>query len=192
MLTGVSNTSCDVIHWKRTTSFTELESPTFHANHGSHVYGTVRCINAIQLTGHAYFGPLVVSFLPPQSVDSTIEFITNTGLNQVTQSDSDSLALRWSEFEDLSQLQTYIVQVSNGDSVTKSWQDIGNKNYLKISHLNMVNGGSYGVTIGGKNIGGVESHSINNSVTIDSIKPNITGNLTGSQSLYMLCITLKT
>jgi hypothetical protein len=44
----------------------------------------------------------------------------------------------------------------------------------------MVNGGSYGVTIRGMNIGGVESHPINNSITIDSIKPNVTGNLTGS------------
>jgi hypothetical protein len=43
----------------------------------------------------------------------------------------------------------------------------------------MVNRGSYGVTIRGKNIGGIESHPINNSITIDSIKPTITGNFTG-------------
>jgi hypothetical protein len=54
-----------------------------------------------------------------------------------------------------------------------SWQEIGNKNYLKISHLNMVNGGSYAVTIRGKNIGGVESHPINNSITVDSKKPKV-------------------
>ena len=98
----------------------------------------------------------------------------------MSQSDSNSLILRWSEFKDASQLQTYSVHLANGDSVTKSWQEIGNKNYLKIAHLNMVNGGSYEVTIRGKNIGGVESHPINNSMTIDSIKPTITGNLTGS------------
>ena len=179
MFTGLSDASCDVIYWTRTTSFTVLESPTFHADHGNRVYGIVRCINAVQLTGHAYFGPLVVSYLPPQSVDSNIEFITDTGVNQVTQSDSDSLTLRWSEFKDVSQLQTYSVQVSYGDSVSQSWQEIGNKNYLKIYHLNMVSGGSYGVTIRGKNIGGVESHSINNSITIDSIKPKVTGKFTG-------------
>ena len=180
MLTGLSNTSCDVIHWTNTTSVTVFESTTFRADHGSRVYGTVRCINAVELTGHAFFGPLVVSYLPPQSVDSNIEFITDTGVNHVSQSDSNSLTLRWSQFEDLSQRQSYSVQVSYGDCVTKSWQEIGNKNYLKISHLNMVNGGSYGVTIRGMNIGGVESHPINNSITIDSIKPNVTGNLTGS------------
>jgi hypothetical protein len=60
----------------------------------------------------------------------------------VSQRDSNSLTLRWSEFKDRSQLQTYSAKVSYGDSVTKSWQEIGNKNYLKISHLNMVNGGS--------------------------------------------------
>jgi len=180
LLTGLSNTSCDVIHWTRTTSFTSVESTTFRADHGSRVYGTVRCINAVELTGHAYFGPLVVSYLPAQSVDSNIEFITNTGVNHVSQSDSNSLTLRWSEFKDRSQLQTYSVQVSYGDYATKSWQDTGNKNYLKISHLNMVDGGSYGVTITGINIGGVESHPINNSMTVDSIKPKITGNLTGS------------
>ena len=179
MLTGLSNTSCDVIHWTRTTSFTVFESTTFRADHGSRVYGTVRCINAVELTGHAYFGPLAVSYLPPQSVDSNIEFITNTGVTHVSQSDSNSLILRWSEFKDSSQLQTYSAQVSYGDSVTKSWQEIGNKNYLKISHLNMVNGGSYGVTIRGINIGGVESHPINNSITVDSIKPKVTGNFTG-------------
>lgn len=178
MFTGLSNTACDVIHWTRTTSVTELESITFRANHGNHVYGTVRCINAVELTGHAYFGPLVASYLPPQSVDSNIEFITNTGVNHVSQSDSNSLTLRWSEFKDRSQLQTYSVQVSYGDSVTKSWQDIGSKNYLKISHLNMVDGGSYGVTIRGINIGGVESHPINNSMTVDSIKPKFRGNFT--------------
>jgi hypothetical protein len=43
----------------------------------------------------------------------------------------------------------------------------------------MVDGGSYGVTIRGRNSGGVESHPINNSITIDSIKPTITGNFTG-------------
>ena len=179
MLTGLSNTSCDVIHWTRTTSFTVFESTTFRADHGSRVYGTVRCINAVELTRHALCGTLVVSYLPPQSVDSNIEFITNTGVNHVSQSDSDSLILRWSEFKDVSQLQTYSVHMAYGDYVTKSWQEIGNKNCLKISHLNMVNGGSYGVTIRGRNIGGVESHPINNSITIDSIKPKVTGNFTG-------------
>jgi hypothetical protein len=179
LLTGLSNTSCDVIHWTRTTSFTVFESTTFRADHGSRVYGTVRCINAVELTGHAFFGPLVVSYLPPQSVDSNIEFITNTGVNHVSQSDSNSLTLRWSEFKDRSQLQTYSAQVSYDDSAIKSWQEIGNKNYLKISHLSLVNGGSYEVTIRGKNIGGVESHPINNSITVDSIKPKVTGNFTG-------------
>ena len=179
MLTGLSNTSCDVIHWTRTTSFTVFESTTFRADHGSRVYGTVRCINAVELTGHAFFGPLVVSYLPPQSVDSNIEFITDTGVNHVSQSDSDSLILRWSEFKDVSQLQEYSAHMSYGNSVTKSWQDIGNKNYLKISHLNMVNRESYGVTIRGRNIGGVESHPMNNSITVDSIKPKVTGNFTG-------------
>ena len=112
MLTGLSNTSCDVIHWTRTTSFTVFESTAFRADHGSRVYGTVRCINAVELTGHAFFGPLVVSFLPPQNVDSNIEFITDTGVNHVSQSDSNSLTLRWSAFNDRSQLQTYSVQVS--------------------------------------------------------------------------------
>ena len=179
MFTGLSNTSCDVIHWTRTTSFTVFESTTFRADHGSRVYGTVRCINTVELTGRAFFGPLVVSYLPPQSVDSNIEFITNTGVNHVSQSDSNSLTLRWSEFKDRSQLQTYSAQVSYDDSVIKSWQEIGNKNYLKISHLSLVNGGSYEVTIRGKNIGGVESHPINNSITVDSIKPKVTGNFTG-------------
>ena len=179
MLTGLSNTSCDVIHWTRTTYFTVFKSTAFRADHGSHVYVTIRCINEVELTGHAFFGPLVVSYLPPQSVDSNIEFITDTGVNHVSQSDSNSLTLRWSEFEDLSELQTYSAQVSYRDSVTKSWQEIGNKNYLKISHLNMVNGGSYEVIIRGKNIGGVESHPINNSMTVDSIKPKDTGNFTG-------------
>ena len=96
MLTGLSNTSCDVIHWTRTTFFTVFESTTFRADHGSRVYGTVRCINAIELTGHAFFGPLVASFLPPQNV----EFITDTGVNHVSQSDSNSLTLRWSAFND--------------------------------------------------------------------------------------------
>jgi hypothetical protein len=176
LLTGLSNTSCDVIHWTRTTSFTSVESTTFRADHGSRVYGTVRCINAVELTGHAYFGPLAVSYLPPQSVDSNIEFITNTGVSHVSQSDSNSLTLRWSEFKDRSQLQTYSAKVAYGDSVTKSWQEIGNKNYLKISHLNMIDGGSYGVTIRGRNSGGVESRPINNSITVDSIKPKVTGN----------------
>jgi len=142
LLTGLSNTSCDVIHWTRTTSFTLFESTTFRADHGIRVYETVRCINAVELTGHAYFGPLVVSYLPAQSVDSNIEFITNTGVNHVSQSVLNSLTLRWCEFKDVSQLQRYSVQVSYGDSITKSWQEIGNKNYLKISHLNMVSGGS--------------------------------------------------
>ena len=178
MLTGLSNTACDVIHWTRTTSFTELASTTFRADHGNRVYGRVRCINAVELTGHAYFGPLAVSCLPPQSVDSNIEFITNTGVNHVSQSDSNSLTLRWSEFKDVSQLQRYSVQVSYGDYVTKIWQDIGSKNYLTISHLNMVDGGSYGVTIRGINIGGVKSLPINNSMTVDSIKPQFRGNFT--------------
>jgi len=181
LLTGLSNISCDVIRWTRTTSFTSVESTTFRADHGSREYGTVRCINAVDLTGHAYFGPLIVSYLPPHSVGSNIEFITNTGVNHVSQSDSNSLTFRWSEFKDVSELQTYNIHVSYGDSVTKSWQEIGNKNYLKIFHLNMVDGGkSYSVTIRGKNVGGVESHPISNSMTLDSIKPTITGNITGS------------
>ena len=135
-------------------------------------------MNAVELTGHVYFGPLIVSYLPPQSIDSNIEFITNTGVKHVSHRDSSALTLRWSEFKDVSQLQRYSVHVSYGDSITKSWQDIGNKNYLKISDLNMVSGGSYGVTIRGENIGGVESHPINNSIAIDSIKPNVTGKFT--------------
>lgn len=43
----------------------------------------------------------------------------------------------------------------------------------------MVSGGSYGVSIRGKNIGGAESHPINNSIAIDSIKPKVTGKFTG-------------
>ncbi|XP_052073992.1 uncharacterized protein LOC127711868, partial [Mytilus californianus] len=81
---GFSESSCDIIGWTATSSISLSQSKYFRVQHGSIIFLKLRCINGVQLSGYAYTGPLVISYIPPENIGSKIQFITDTGINNVT------------------------------------------------------------------------------------------------------------
>ncbi|VDI12753.1 Hypothetical predicted protein [Mytilus galloprovincialis] len=79
---GFSESSCDIIGWTATSSLSVSQSTKFKVQHGNRIFLKLRCINGVQLSGYAYSGSLVVSYIPPEIIGSKIEFITDTGIRK--------------------------------------------------------------------------------------------------------------
>ena len=152
-----------------------LTSVGFTAHHGANVYGTIRCINDVQLAGNAGFGPLTVSIIPPTSETSQIEFITDTGINLDSQQDASSLSFRWNEFKDDSEITSYSTRVIGQNGRVSSWVDVEKKNYVRWSDLGLTNKQSYEVSLKAKNTGGLESTSVKSSILVSDETPYLTG-----------------
>lgn len=176
----MSATSCDIAKMDRALKLTSFETKPFAAKHGSRIYITVQCINKVQLTGYNHFGPFVVSYLPPDSATSKIHFITDRSANSIVQRDINSITFHWDNFKEYWD-KTYSVHVTDISSELIEWTVIPNKNYLRISDIDMKNSGNYTVCVKGRYTGGMESNLICNTLRIDKKIPAPKGKI---KSMY--------
>lgn len=176
-----------------TSELTSFKTKSFHAKHGSKVFATFRCINKVQLTGYGHYGPVCVSYLPPDATNSKIQFITDISTNSLVQINDHSITFHWDAFEDLSELKTYSAQLSNDGVTLLGWIDVKSKNYIRISSVDLENNQNFTVCVKGRNIGGKESKIISNSITVNTKKPVLTGKVVLYQfiMIYIIYIIFK-
>ncbi|CAC5378371.1 unnamed protein product [Mytilus coruscus] len=170
---GFSESSCDIIGWTATSSLSESQSKDFRVQHGSRIFLQLRCINGVQLSRYAYSGPLVVSYNSPENIGSKIQFITDTGIKNVT-GDQGILTFRWDYFNDLSGIESYSSRVSNNKTLVLDIQ-IPNKNYIRIKNLHSKNKEAYSVDVIGTNVGNISSNAKHASVRCEYTKPSLSG-----------------
>ncbi|CAG2202818.1 unnamed protein product [Mytilus edulis] len=170
---GFSESSCDIIGWTATSSLSVSQSNHFRVQHGSRIFLQLRCINGVQLCGYTHSGPLVVSYNSPENIGSKIQFLTDTGINNVT-GDLSTLAFRWDYFNDLSGMKSYFPRVSTNNTLVSDIQ-IPNKNYIRIKNLHSKNKETYKVDVIGTNVGNISSKAKHASVRCDYTKPSLSG-----------------
>ncbi|XP_076106390.1 uncharacterized protein LOC143075038 [Mytilus galloprovincialis] len=170
---GFSESSCDIIGWTATSSLSISRSTNFKVQHGSRIFLKLRCINGVQLSGYAYSGPSVVSYIPPENIGSKIEFITDTGISNVT-GDLMALTFRWDNFNDPSGIQSYFPRVSKNKTLLSNIE-IPNKNYIRIKNIHMENKEAYIVDVKGTNIGNISSTANHALIECEHTKPLLTG-----------------
>ncbi|XP_063447914.1 uncharacterized protein LOC134727462 [Mytilus trossulus] len=170
---GFSESSCGIIGWTATSSLSESQSEDFRVQHGSRIFLQLRCINGVQLSGYAYSGPLVVSYNSPDNIGSKVQFITDTGIKNVT-GDQGELTFRWDYFNDLSGVKAYSLRMSTNNNLVLDIQ-ISNKNYIRIKNLHSKNKELYIIDVIGTNIGNISSNAKHASVRCDYTKPSLSG-----------------
>ncbi|CAC5398104.1 unnamed protein product [Mytilus coruscus] len=180
---GFSESSCDIIGWTATSSISFSHSKNFRVQHGSRILLKLRCINGIQLSGFAHNGPLVVSYIPPENIGSKIQFITDTGISNVT-GDQKTLTFRWDNFYDLSRIQSYTTRVFRNKTLFSDIQT-PNKNYIRIKNVPMKNQETYSVNVVGTNVGNISSIPKQASVTCEHNKPFLSGKGFGYGTNYI-------
>ncbi|CAC5398098.1 unnamed protein product [Mytilus coruscus] len=180
---GFSESSCEIIGWTATSSISFTQSKTFKVQHGSRIFLKLRCINGVQLSGYAHNGPLVVSYIPPENIDSKIQFITDTGISNVT-GDQKTLTFRWDYFHDLSGIQSYSTRVFRNKTVFSDIQT-PNKNYIRIKNVPMKNQETYSVDVVGTNVGNISSIPKQASVRCEHNKPSLSGKGFGYGTNYI-------
>ncbi|CAC5398100.1 unnamed protein product [Mytilus coruscus] len=170
---GFSESSCDIIGWTATSSISLSQSKDFKVQHGSRIFLKLRCINGVQLSGSAYSGPLVVSYIPPENIGSTIQFITDTGINNVT-GDLRALTFRWDYLNDPSGIQSYSPRVYKNKTLVSDIQ-IPNKNYIRITNIHMENQEAYSVDVKGTNVGNISSIANHALIKCEHTRPSLSG-----------------
>lgn len=115
----------------------------------------------------------MVSYNSPENIGSKIQFLTDTGINNVT-GDLSTLAFRWDYFNDLSGMKSYFPRVSTNNTLVSDIQ-IPNKNYIRIKNLHSKNKETYKVDVIGTNVGNISSKAKHASVRCDYTKPSLSG-----------------
>lgn len=117
----------------------------------------------------------MVSYIPPENIVSKIQFITETGISNVT-GDQKTLTFRWDNFHDLSGIQSYSTRVFRNKTVFSDIQT-PNKNYIRIlvQNVPMKNKEAYSVDVVGTNVGNISSIPKQASVRCEQDKPSLSG-----------------
>ena len=167
--------ACNILGWTKTEDLFTFVSLPLDMKDGTTVHGTVRCINQIQLIGYGTFAPLFISYLPPKCDHSELQFISDLSIDADIQQNAQSLTMRWDECEYPFEPMSYSVKILQDDRVLTPWMTFFDKNYLSISKLQMTNNKNYTIIVEGTNIGGINSEAINNTITISTEEPLLTG-----------------
>jgi hypothetical protein len=147
--------------------------------HGARVFGTVRCVNNVELKTEAISEPILVSHLPP-SVDSmNIHFITDVD-NRIADSsglqrDVSSLKIQWSSADDVFGIHHYECRVTQAGELVVNWTPTGSHTYAAFNNLQLEDGATYTAEVKAVDVDQRPSSVRNASILVDSRAPSLTG-----------------
>lgn len=175
MKLGTAPLLSNIQNWRISTTEFECISENVSIPHGTHVYGSVKCVNHIELVKMASTKSETVLYLPPDPSDSKPAFI-HEGPGSNVQRNTSSILVTWDAFEYATDNLQYECRITNENKtpITK-WKNVGHRTATLIDHLEMKDGQYYFAEIRASAVRNIVSNTTKSGILIESKSPEMTG-----------------
>nr|XP_022326556.1 uncharacterized protein LOC111126310 [Crassostrea virginica] len=171
-----------VRNWQHSVNDTYCEISNISFDHGTKVFVSIKCINAIQLAGEETVGPFTIYHMSPKAERASLSFYPGNRYTVLemqpkvqVQSNLTHVDFTWDGFEDAAEILSYETRLWKGDIIIAPWRSVGFRNSAQRKTPNTEKGDTILLEVRAINNGGYKSQVINTSIVLDNRPPALTG-----------------